>query len=169
MIPYGWHVWHGESRAMYRFKITRKLSDLPDAGGIYVMVKRTFFFWLKPVYIGKASNLQNRLDDHERWEEARKKGASERHYLCVRSESKRQRIEEDLIRGYKPKLNGMLVPRSLEDAPNHEQLADGWMSAKEYWSLNDRGRTTKAVRTAPKRKRKRKDKRAYWGKSKRAA
>ncbi len=167
MIPYGWHVWHGESRAMYRFKITKTIPALPDAGGIYVMVKRTCFFWLKPVYIGKASNLQNRLEDHERWEEARKKGASERHYLCVRSEDKRQRIEEDLIRGYKPKLNGMLVPRSRQDAPNHERLADGWMSAAEYWSLNDRGQSASS-RSAPKRKRK-DTRRHYWGKSKRAA
>ncbi|MEO0548491.1 MAG: GIY-YIG nuclease family protein [Pseudomonadota bacterium] len=146
MIPYGWHVWRGETSARYRFKITKKIEALPDAGGIYVMVKRTFFFFLSPVYIGKASNLQGRLDDHERWEEARKKGASERHFLCIRSESRRQKIEEDLIRRYKPKLNNMLVPRGSEDAPKHKKLARGWMSAKTYYSLNDRPSGSKRKR-----------------------
>ena len=138
MIPYGWHVWRGESARRYRFKITKTIEALPDAGGIYVMVRRTAFFFLKPIYIGKASNLQSRLDGHERWDEARKKGASERHYLCIRSENKRQKIEEDLIRKYKPKLNNMLKPRDSEDAPNHASLRSGWMSAKEYYGLNDR-------------------------------
>jgi len=135
MIPYGWHVWRGESSRRYRFKITKTIDALPDAGGIYVMVRRTAFFFLKPIYIGKASNLQNRHSDHERWPEAKKKGASERHYLCIRSESKRRKFEEDLIRRYKPKLNRMLKPSSSEDAPNHEDLRSGWMSAKEYWNL----------------------------------
>lgn len=144
MIPYGWHVWRGETSARYRFKIVKKKESLPDAGGIYVMVRRTLFFFLSPVYIGKASNLQGRHRDHERWPEARKKGASERHYMCVRSESERQRIEEDLIRHYKPKLNGMLVPRGSEDAPNHKKLRNGWMSAREYYGLNQRSRNKRS-------------------------
>ncbi len=135
MVPYGWHVWRGETSARYRFKITKTLDALPDAGGIYVMVRRTFFFWLKPIYIGKASNLQGRHTEHERWPEARSKGATERHYMCIRSESERQRVEEDLIRKYKPKLNGMLVPRHSGDAPNHKKLRSGWMSPAEYWGL----------------------------------
>ncbi|MEO0606654.1 MAG: GIY-YIG nuclease family protein [Pseudomonadota bacterium] len=147
MIPYGWHVWRGETSRRYRFKITKSIEALPDAGGIYVMVRRTFFFFLKPIYIGKASNLQSRLDDHERWEEARKKGASERHYLCIRSENKRQKIEEDLIRKYKPKLNNMLKPRDDEDAPNHASLRSGWMSAKDYYGLNDAPKPSAEVKS----------------------
>ena len=149
MIPYGWHVWRGESNRRYRFKITKSIEALPDAGGIYVMVRRTAFFFLKPVYIGKASNLQGRLDGHERWEEARKKGASERHYLCIRSENKRQKIEEDLIRRYKPKLNNMLKPRTSEDAPNHSDLKRGWMSAKEYWGLPDKAKSVATPAAEP--------------------
>jgi len=159
MIPYGWHVWRGESNERYRFKITKTLKALPDAGGIYVMVRRTCFFFLSPVYIGKASNLQGRHTKHERWPEARRKGASERHYMCVRSENKRQQIEEDLIRKYKPKLNNMLVPTSSSDAPNHKKLRSGWMSSKEYWGLND-------VKKTPKRKPK---SGGFWRSSKKAA
>lgn len=157
MIPYGWHVWRGETSARYRFKITKKVKDLPDAGGIYVMVRRTLFFFLSPVYIGKASNLQGRHTDHERWPEARKKGASERHFMCIRSESERQRIEEDLIRHYKPKLNSMLKPRGSEDAPNHAKLRSGWMSAREYYGLNQRPKKKKAA------------KKSFWDRDKQAA
>lgn len=164
MIPYGWHVWRGESSRRYRFKITKSLEALPDAGGIYVMVRRSFFFFLKPIYIGKASNLQGRLDGHERWDEARKKGASERHYLCIRSENKRQKIEEDLIRRYKPKLNQMLKPNSSEDAPNHASLKTGWMSAKQYYGLNDRKPTPNKT-TAKSEK---KSNRGFWGRKKAA-
>ena len=156
MIPYGWHVWRGETSQRYRFKITKSLDALPDAGGIYVMVRRTLFFWLKPIYIGKAANLRDRHSDHERWPEARRKGASERHYMCVSKESDRQRIEEDLIRNYRPKLNGMLVPRNSEDGPNNHRLAKGWMSAKEYYGLNERRKP-------------RQDGSSYWRKSRKAA
>ena len=174
MIPYGWHVWRGETSRRYRFKITKSIEALPDAGGIYVKVRRTAFFFLKPIYIGKASNLQSRLDGHERWDEARKKGASERHYLCIRSENKRQKIEEDLIRRYKPKLNNMLKPRSAEDAPNHASLRKGWMSAKEYYGLNDRPKRSAEVKTVAEAKsetsKKRKmSARDYYGKRGKAA
>ncbi|GAB5454389.1 MAG: hypothetical protein Hens2KO_06180 [Henriciella sp.] len=171
MIPYGWHVWRGETNRRYRFKITKTINALPDAGGIYVMVRRTAFFFLKPIYIGKASNLQGRLDGHERWEEARKKGASERHYLCIRSENKRQKIEEDLIRRYKPKLNNMLKPRSAEDAPNHASLRTGWMSAKEYYGLNDKKKPSAEVTSVAEAKSEKRQMsaREYYGKSGKAA
>jgi len=171
MIPYGWHVWRGESNRRYRFKITKSKEALPDAGGIYVMVRRTLFFFLKPIYIGKASNLQNRHSDHERWPEARKKGASERHYLCIRSESKRSKFEEDLIRRYKPKLNRMLKPSSSEDAPNHKDLKRGWMSAKEYYGLSDKPRASSDDRSTGSQKpaRERKDTRGFYGPKNKAA
>jgi len=172
MIPYGWHVWRGETGRRYRFKITKTVEALPDAGGIYVMVRRTCFFFLSPVYIGKASNLQNRHSDHERWPEARKKGASERHYLCIRSENKRQKFEEDLIRYYKPKLNRMLKPSSAEDAPNHKDLKSGWMSAKEYYGLPPYKQKKRVDNRLDDRKKSRgedSDRRSFFGPRNRAA
>ncbi|MEQ3745780.1 MAG: GIY-YIG nuclease family protein [Henriciella sp.] len=135
MIFGRWHTWSAETRESWRFRITKNDNAIPDAGGIYLMVKRTCIFWLKPVYIGKASNLQSRLIGHERWIEAQKKGASERHFLCVRSESKRQRIEEDLIRKHRPKLNRKLMPKDACDAPNHKDLKRRWMCAEEYYGI----------------------------------
>ena len=129
------HRWRGETGETWRFSIAREDADIPDAGGIYIMVKRNWRFRLTPIYIGKASNLRSRLIGHERWQEARAKGARRRHYLCVRSESKRQRIEEDLIRHYRPQLNAVLKPKDPCDAPNHKDLKRRWMCADEYWGL----------------------------------
>ena len=118
MVPYGWHVWRGETGQRYRFKITRSEEELPTHAGIYVMVRRTMFFWLKPIYIGKAASLLDRLDDHEKWFKALYKyNATERHFKTVATEDERQRIEEDLVRRYKPIMNDMLIPRDAEDAP----------------------------------------------------
>ena len=135
MIFSGRHSWRGETGEAWRFSIAVKDEDIPDAGGIYVMVKRNWFFQRRAVYIGKASNLRSRLIGHERWPEAKKIGATRRHYLCVRSENKRRRIEEDLIRHYKPQLNDILKPKDACDAPNHSALKRRWMCADEYWGL----------------------------------
>ena len=139
MIPFGWHVWRGETNRRYRFKITLTKRSLPDEGGIYVFVRRRFFFFLKPLYIGKAASLSDRLGDHERWAEAWwRRGATERHVMCVEKEADRQMIEEDLVRHYSPKMNDMLVPRDADDAPNNERLKKGWMSPSDYYGLNKR-------------------------------
>lgn len=127
MLIFRWHAWHGESGRPYRFKITLTDKGLPDAGGIYVFVRRRFVFWLEPLYIGKAANFKSRLIGHERWREAWwNRGATERHILCIESETRRVRIEEDLIRGEKPVMNNIHIPRSRKDAPNNKRLKRRW-------------------------------------------
>ena len=131
----GRHSWRGESGDSWRFSIAGTDEDIPDAGGIYIMVKRNWWFQRRAVYIGKASNLHSRLVGHERGPDAKKKGATRRHYLCVSSENTRQQIEEDLIRQYMPALNTVLIPKDHCDAPNHAALKRRWMCAAEYWGL----------------------------------
>ena len=163
MIPYGWHVWRGETQTRYRFKITRSEAELPKDPGIYVMVRRTAFFWLKPIYIGKAASLLDRLDDHEKWYKALYKyNATERHYLTVAKEDDRQRIEEDLVRNYKPIMNDMLVPRDANDAPNHKALRRGWMSAEEYYALGPVKPSKKAQKADKAKKVSRISAKDYW-------
>jgi hypothetical protein len=149
MNLFGHHVWQGETGRRHRFRVTRSLSELPADPGIYVMVRRTALFWVTPIYIGKAASLSDRLEDHEKWYKALYKfRAKERHVLRVATEDDRRRIEEDLIRHYRPVMNDMLVPRTATDAPNHDQLRrrwlkrskrlrGRWMSAAEYYRLND--------------------------------
>lgn len=128
MILFGWHVWRGESGRRYRFKITLTRHGLPqDSGGIYVFVRRWFLFFLQPLYVGKAVDLRGRLVGHEKWPRAFwKYEATERHFMRVALERDRQAIEEDLIRGLKPPMNDVLIPRGANDAARHAPPQRGW-------------------------------------------
>ncbi len=133
LFLFGWHTWRGESGRPYRFNITLTKRGVPTGGGIYVFVRRRFVFFLKPVYIGKATNFRSRLNGHERWWEAWwKRGATERHLMTVTKESDRARIEEDLIRRYQPKMNNMLVPRGSDDAPRNARLRRWWNFKRKF-------------------------------------
>src|SRR5262249_52667807 len=99
-----------------------------DSGGIYVFVKRHFAFFLQPLYVGKAANLRERLLGHEKWGKAWWiLGATERHVMRVATETERRQIEEDLIRGLKPQMNDMQVPRNADDAPTTPALRQKWL------------------------------------------
>ena len=127
MIPFGWHVWRGESGRRYRFKVTLTDRGIPDSSGIYVFVRRRFFFFLEPLYVGKATSFRSRVLGHERWMEAWwQRGATERHVLRIRDARERAMIEEDIIRHYCPLMNRVLVPRTHLDAPNDPTLRALW-------------------------------------------
>ena len=128
MLLFGWRRWRGESKERYRFKITLTAKGLPDdSGGIYVFVRRRFGVLLEPLYVGKAANLRNRLVGHEKWARAYwYYGATERHVLRVAEEGDRRRIEEDLIRGLKPPMYDMMIPKGARDAPSDPQLRWRW-------------------------------------------
>lgn len=149
------YFWRGESNELYRFMVRRNLDYVPAYSGIYIFARRRFIFFIKPLYVGKAKHLWDRIDGHDRWEEAQSLGANEIHIRHA-DEVKLDRIEEDLIRHLKPKLNDIHMPRSDCDAPNHEQLRPKWMCAQEYWSLND---------PKPKRRKAKSSAKSYWDKA----
>lgn len=127
IIPFGLHRWRGESGRAYWFNITLTQNGIPDAGGIYVFVRRRFFFYLEPLYVGKATNFRGRVIGHERWSDAWwRYGATERHFMKIGNARDRARVEEDLIRGLRPKMNDVYIPRSADDAPNNPRLARRW-------------------------------------------
>jgi len=136
---FGWHTWRGESGAFYRFKITLTRNGIPPGGGIYMFVKRRFGFFLFPLYIGKAANFRSRLLGHERWWEAWwRRGATERHVLVLNDPRDHARIEEDLIRRHKPRMNNIHIPRGTNDAPNDQRLARAWRWRRWWTSLPGR-------------------------------
>ena len=149
------HFWRGESNELYRFTICDPREALPDYSGIYVFARRRAFFFVKAVYVGKAKSLSQRLNGHDRLAEARKRGAKEIHIRHADA-VKLDRIEEDLIRHLKPKLNDIHKPRNDCDAPNHARLRGKWMCAKEYWSLNDPKPVHHRAKPKPK---------SYWDKA----
>lgn len=127
MFIFGLHRWRGETGKKYWFNITLTDNGLPSDPGIYIFVRRYFVFWLKPLYVGKAASLSGRLKGHEKWARAWwQLGATERHVARFKTETERRRVEEDLIRGLKPQMNNVHVPRSRDDAPNDEKLLRRW-------------------------------------------
>ena len=131
MILFGWHVWRGESGRRYRFKITLTKAGIPPDGvaGVYVFVRRRFAFFLEPLYVGKATSFRERLLGHEKWGKAFWfYGATERHVCRIQDVRDREVAEEDLIRGLKPPMNDMMVPRGAKDKPVHAELRQkrGW-------------------------------------------
>jgi hypothetical protein len=111
------------------FKCCLTKNGIPnDSGGIYVFVRRDFAFFLHALYVGKAENLRGRLVGHEKWGKAWWiLGATERYVMKVGSETERRMIEEDLIRGLKPRMNDVQMPRSEFDAPNTPELKRIWI------------------------------------------
>ncbi|MGE0594900.1 MAG: GIY-YIG nuclease family protein [Hyphomonadaceae bacterium] len=115
MFFFGSHSWRGESKTRYRFKCVLTKKGLPEngTGGIYVFVRRRWAFLIEPLYVGKAADLRSRLLGHEKWPRAYwYYGATERYVMPVRDEIDRRRIEEDLIRSLKPRMNDMEIPQA---------------------------------------------------------
>jgi hypothetical protein len=129
IIFFGAHFWKGESGKRYLFSCALTKNGIPDdSGGIYVFVKRHFGFFLQPLYVGKAANLRGRLLGHEKWGKAWWiLGATERHVMRIGTEEERRLIEEDLIRGLRPPMNDVMMPRGELDVPNTPLLRKNWV------------------------------------------
>jgi hypothetical protein len=69
---------------------------------------------IEPLYVGKAADIRGRLLGHEKWPRALwYYGATERYVLYpIRDEIDRRRIEEDLIRSLKPRMNDVEIPQA---------------------------------------------------------
>jgi hypothetical protein len=116
MLLFGSHSWRGDSGRRYRFRCVLTKRGLPEqgVGGIYVFVRRRWVFFLEALYVGKAHDLRSRLMGHEKWPRAYwYYGATERYVMGpVHDEIDRRRVEEDLIRGLKPRMNDMEIPKA---------------------------------------------------------
>jgi hypothetical protein len=127
MLFFGAHSWRGQSGRRYRFKCVLTKQGLPPAGsgGIYMFVRRRFAFFLEVLYVGKAHDLRSRLMGHEKWGRAFwYYGATERYVLGpIRDEVDRRRIEEDLIKGLRPRMNDMEIPQAKAAKPRRTAQA----------------------------------------------
>jgi hypothetical protein len=73
-------------------------------GGLYIFARIAGDRW-DALHVGKAENFCMRLPSHERWEEARRLGATHVHALVVPLEVNRARLEAALIAYLKPPMN----------------------------------------------------------------
>ena len=73
-------------------------------GGLYIFARVAGDRW-DPLYVGKTENFCTRIPSHERWDEARRLGATRVHALVVPLEANRVRLEAALIGLLKPPMN----------------------------------------------------------------
>ena len=127
MFLFDHKIWRGDSGRLYRFKITLTRKGIPDYGGVYIFVRRRFVFFLKAIYVGKATNFRERLYGHEKFAKAvYNYGVTERHVYNIATDYDRAAVEEDLIRALKPKMNDVLLPRSQTDGAVYTPVPFGW-------------------------------------------
>ncbi|HWA20871.1 MAG TPA: GIY-YIG nuclease family protein [Caulobacterales bacterium] len=127
MFLFDHKIWRGDSGRLYRFKITLTRKGIPDYGGVYIFVRRRFVFFLKAIYVGKATNFRERLYGHEKFAKAvYDYGVTERHVYNIATDYDRAAVEEDLIRALKPKMNDVMLPRSETDGAVYKPVPFGW-------------------------------------------
>jgi hypothetical protein len=111
MFLFDHKIWRGDSGRLYRFKVTLSRRGIPEYGGVYIFVRRSFVFFLKAIYVGKATNFRERLYGHEKFSRAVFDfGVTERHVYSIAAEHDRAAVEEDLIRALKPPMNDVMLP-----------------------------------------------------------
>lgn len=135
MLLFGAHTWRGESGQRYRFKCILSKQSLPHdgIGGIYIFVRRRWVFFLEALYVGKAHDLRGRLVGHEKWPRAFwYYGATERHiHFPMHDEIDRRRVEEDLIRGLKPRMNDMEIPQPNKAPAKRARQAQAGLATQQ--------------------------------------
>ena len=100
----------GASGNTYDFIAYSIDSSFDNVGAIYVFTKQNYDSQrtsrYRPLYIGKTSELGDRIDGHEKWDCVNENGANS---ICVYWESsatKRSTIETDLLNNYTTPCNG---------------------------------------------------------------
>lgn len=87
------------------FNIHSHDAQWGDVAGIYVFAGRNVEGKWFPTYIGQTNSFKDRILSHERWEEAKRSGATHVHARVVLQQVDRDKIEKEMIETWKPKLN----------------------------------------------------------------
>lgn len=99
--------WPGQSGQTYRYWFMQRTANgIKAEGGNYMFLRQLPNGRYLPVYIGQADNLQQRVPNHDRWDEAVKAGAT--HvvgHTTPGGERARLAEERDLIQHWGPVLN----------------------------------------------------------------
>jgi hypothetical protein len=94
--------WDGESGSKYGYWIYPIGSRFKDESGNFIYARETDPRYWRPVYIGQASNLQNRLADQDVEAIAKRHGATHVHVHTTSGGEKRRLAEEtDLMRRWR--------------------------------------------------------------------
>jgi hypothetical protein len=142
MLLFDHKIWRGDSGRAYRFKVTLTRKGIPDYGGVYIFARRSWVFFLKAIYVGKATNFRERLYGHEKFARAVFDfGVTERHVYNIATEYDRAAVEEDLIRALKPPMNDVMMPiGEREERAVHRPVGFGWSIANWFRVRGQRAR-----------------------------
>lgn len=88
----------------HNFTVLPERTTWNDVGGVYIFSGVRNNSWVA-LYIGLTESFQNRHPNHERWEEAKRAGATHIHAIVVTSPASREAIEKALIARFQPPLN----------------------------------------------------------------
>lgn len=89
----------------YEYEVWTPDTDWNDIGTVYGFLKQLPNNQYNILYIGKAASMCNRQDSHEKWDVAKRNGATHIMARVVKTEAERQSEEKALIAHYKPVLN----------------------------------------------------------------
>jgi hypothetical protein len=100
--------WAGSSGKSYRYWFLENITanGIKAESGNYAFVKQLPNGNFSPLYFGQAEDLQARIPNHERWDEAKRAGAT--HVMAHTTqggENVRLAEERDLIQRWNPTLN----------------------------------------------------------------
>jgi hypothetical protein len=89
----------------YEFEVAHPTADWRNVGGVYIFSGLNRQGLWVATYIGETESFRDRVPGHERWAEAARLGATHVHARVVQQAATRERIEEELVRAYRPPLN----------------------------------------------------------------
>ena len=98
-------MWTGKSRKTYEYTVygltTESWNDVP---GNYIFAKKLTGGW-NAVYIGETESFKDRIPNHEKWECAKRNGATHIHAHNNNNETARTAEETDLRHAFNPPCN----------------------------------------------------------------
>jgi hypothetical protein len=119
-------VWQGATGVRYHYH-----EYDPDHTSWYAVPGNYIFAMLTPagwqaIYVGETESFKQRIPSHERWEAARRHGATHVHARVNNAGEQARRAEEsDLIRALDPPCNRALVPDAVILSPAPQVRAQG--------------------------------------------
>lgn len=99
--------WKSQDGTVLAFEPLLQNVDWSDASGLYLFGCVKNSTW-KIFYVGQTNNFSNRIPNHDRWNEAKRLGASHVLAVVVDSQTKRDKYEKELIQELQPSLNTQL-------------------------------------------------------------
>jgi excinuclease UvrABC nuclease subunit len=90
------------------FHVLSMNENWSNAAGVYIFCGVNLSGQWVPLYMGKTESFQSRLPNHDRWAEAVQLGATHVHARVVENQFERDRLEEQLIQVFQPRLNTQL-------------------------------------------------------------